>query len=303
MSTFPSDIRLAMRNCILKVLWAKDDIVSFFRTNSCTDHDVKALGNYKDLSRAGIVDGMFNYLAGKPDEGLGQFRAILQSLTQWTHFDPYYFDDLKKLKREDAQAAITHLQQLQEIRDAKLKEARRDRERKEAAARTSRDRLKELRGKFMALLQGQIAGSERGYALEGILQSVAKLESLETTQPFRVNGEQIDGAIKYDGEHYIIEAKWQDKAASNEPVYQFAGKVEGKMYGRGIFISIQGYSDNVIKSLVTGKAIKTIFVDGADLTMVFEEMISFSSMLDRKIKAAQTQGLIYVDVLTGKAKV
>ncbi|ABB74995.1 Restriction endonuclease [Nitrosospira multiformis ATCC 25196] len=105
-------------------------------------------------------------------------------------------------------------------------------------------------------------GARRGYALEEILQSLSKLYALEVTEPYRINGEQIDGAIKYDGEHYIIEAKWQDKASSNEAVYQFAGKIEGKMYGRGLFISIHGFSENVINSLVTGKAIKTVFVDG-----------------------------------------
>ena len=35
--SFPEDIKLAMRDCILKLLWPKDDIVAFFRNNSCTD--------------------------------------------------------------------------------------------------------------------------------------------------------------------------------------------------------------------------------------------------------------------------
>jgi len=83
---------------------------------------------------------------------------------------------------------------------------------------------------------------------------LSKLSSLEITEPFKIIGEQIDGSIKYDGEHYLVEAKWQNKEASNEPVYQFANKVEGKMYGRGIFVSIQGFSKNVVKTLVQVKA-------------------------------------------------
>ena len=122
------------------------------------------------------------------------------------------------------------------------------------------------------------------------------------TEPFKVNGEQIDGAVKYDGEHYLIEAKWQDKVASNEPVYQFVGKVEGKMYGRGLFVSINGFSDHVVTSVVAGKAIKTIFVDGEDLVLVLEGHLSFTQMLDRKVKAAQTKGLIYVHPISGSSK-
>jgi hypothetical protein len=300
--TFPEDIKHAMRDCILKLLWPKDDIIAFFKANSCTARDIEALGSYKTLSRSAIVDAMFRALSEKADGGLGQFRAMLQSLVNWSHFDPYYFDNLQKLKRADAERAITHLKQLQELRDQKIKEQRAERERREADARAPTVLLPDLRGRFVSLLQGTIVGSKRGYALEEILQSLSKLSGMDTTEPFRVNGEQIDGAIKFDGEHYLIEAKWQDKAASNEPVYQFAGKIEGKMYGRGIFVSIHGYSDAVVSSLTTGKAIRTIFVDGGDLVVVLEGLLDFTQMIDRKVKAAQTKGLIYIDAITGKSK-
>lgn len=301
--SFPEDIKFAMRDCILKLLWAKGDIVSFFKNNSCTTSDINAIGDQSTLSRAAIVGAMFDHLSAKPDHGLGQFRAMLQSLIGWSHFDPYYFNKLKKLNRGEAERAIAHLKQLQEIRDHKLQEQRKERERKEAAAKSPKVTLPELKARFIALLQGEVVGAKRGYALEEVLQELAKLSSLETTEPFRVNGEQIDGAIKYDGEHYLVEAKWQDRAASNEGVYQFAGKIEGKMYGRGIFVSIHGFSEHVVSSLVAGKAIKTIFVDGGDLIVVLEGIIGFVEVLDRKIKSAQTKGLIYIDAITGKSKI
>ncbi|CAB5646541.1 Uncharacterised protein [Pseudomonas putida] len=300
--SFPSDIKLAMRQCILNLLWPKDDIVSFFESNSCTKADIKALGDYKALSRSAIIDAMFDHLSQKPDEGLGQFRAMLQTLVTWTHFDDYYFDRLQKLDRTQAKNAITHLKQLQEIRDHKLQELRRERERRESEIRTAKSTLPDLKKQFLSLLQGEETGSKRGYALERILHELARVSSLEVTEAFRERGEQIDGAVKYDGEHYLIEAKWQDKAAANESVYQFAGKVEGKMYGRGLFISIHGFSEHVVNSLIAGKAIKTVFIDGADLILVLEEWLTFTQMLDCKIKAAQTRGLIYVDGMTGKAK-
>lgn len=301
--TFPSDIKLAMRECVLKLLWPKDDIVAFFENNSCTKVDIKAIGDHKTMHRYAIVDAMFDHLTKKPDEGLGQFRAMLQSLITWKHFDSYYFDKLRKLNKSEAEQAITHLKQLQEIRDHKIHEQRQERERKEAAAKAPSTTLPGLKAQFISLLQGEVIGARRGYALEEILHALSKLYSLEITEPYRVNGEQIDGSVKYDGEHYIIEAKWQDKAAANEAVYQFAGKIEGKMYGRGLFISIHGFSENVVGSLVTGKAIKTVFVDGGDLILVLEGLLTFTEMLDRKIKAAQTKGLIYIDAITGRAKI
>ena len=86
-------------------------------------------------------------------------------------------------------------------------------------------------------------------------------------------------------------------------MYQFVGKIEGKFYGRGIFISVNGFSDNIVSSLVHGKAIKTMFVDGEDLMMVLENLQSFSQMLDKKVKAAQTKGEVYINAITGKSKI
>ena len=291
-----------MRDCLLKIFWAKDDIVSFFKNNGCTSSDIKSLGNYKELNRARIIDNLFHHISSKPDGGLGPFRAMLHSLINWSHFDTYYFDKLKKLNREDATRSIEHLKQLQEIRDHKIKEDRKKRELKEQEARNPQKNISELKKKHISLLQGELSAQKRGYELEKILLELSKISGLEVTKPFKVNGEQIDGAVKYDGEHYIVEAKWQDKASANEPVYQFAQKVEGKMYGRGIFVSVNGFSGHVISSLVSGKAIRTIFIDGGDIMLVLENYLSFSEMLDKKIGIAQTKGLIYVDPLTGKSK-
>lgn len=67
------------------------------------------------------------------------------------------------------------------------------------------------------------------------------------------------------------------------------------MYGRGIFISINGFSSDAVQALVTGKALRTILIDGGDLVPITEGMYTLRELLDGKIKAAQTMGRIYVD--------
>jgi hypothetical protein len=300
---FPNDIKLAMRDCILKILWSKSDIVNFFKNNGCTNNDLKCISGYKEMHRNEIIDALFTHLDSKTDEGLAQYRSMMQSLINWSQFDPYYFDNIKKLNRKDAESAISHLKQLQEIRDARIKEQRTEREIKQQLAMQASMTIKELHNQFIALMQGKVDIQKRGYELEKLLQELAKTSSLEVTEPFKVLGEQIDGAIKFEGEHYIIEAKWQEMESSNEPVYQFAHKVDGKMYGRGLFISINGFSENVVKSLVVGKVIRTILIDGFDISIVLEGFLSFTNMLDAKIKAAQTMGLIYIDPTNGKSKI
>ncbi len=249
------------------------------------------------------ADAMFERLDQRTDNGLGPYRAMLRSLVEWSQFDPYYFDNLKKLDRPTAEKNLAHLRQLQEIRDVRIKEERKKRELAEAERQRPKHDIAGLREQFLVLHAGDLKAQDRGYALEKILAELARIDALEVTEPFKVVGEQIDGSFKFDGEHYLIEAKWQDKASANEPVYQFAGKIEGKMYGRGVFFSVHGFSSLVIQSLVAGKAVKTIFADGEDLVLVLEGHLSFKEMIDRKVKAAQTKGLIYIHPITGAEKV
>jgi hypothetical protein len=301
--SFPSDIKGCMKDCILAILWPRQAIKDFFRDNGCSADDLKrGLGNRDNETRSSIVDDMFAYLSSKPDSGLGQFRTMLQVLLTWSHFDPYYFETLKKLDRSVALKRIEHLRQLQEIRDAALKQERERRLAGQMATQKARVNCAALKTEFLALFAGSDLPQKRGYKLESILADLARLSSLETTEPFRVSGEQIDGAFKFDGEHYLLEAKWHARGMSNEPVYQFVGKIEGKMYGRGVFVSVHGFSPNVVGDLVKGKAIKTVLADAEDLVFILEERLNFSEMIDAKVRAAQTKGLVYVNPLTGRSK-
>ena len=302
--TFPADIKGCMKDCILSLFWPRKDIVGFFEKHGCTKAEIASvpLEGESALKRHEIVDALFIALAARSDDGLGPFRAMLQSLLNWSHFDPYYFDKLRKLDRSAAARNLEHLRQLQEIRDAKIKADRDRRAADEAARQQPKASLEQLRTEYLDLLANKISRQQRGYALERILAELSRLSRLETTEAFRLNGEQVDGAVKFDGEHYLIEAKWQERTASNEPVYQFAGKVAGKLYGRGLFVSVNGFSPEVIRSLVMGKEIQTLFIDGEDLILVLEGHLTFRDMIDRKVKAAQTKGLIYVHPISGAEK-
>lgn len=302
--SFPADIKGCMKDCILSLFWPRKDIIGFFEKHGCTKAEIASvqIEGENALKRHEVIDTLFAALAARSDSGLGPFRAMLQSLLNWSHFDTYYFDKLRKLDRATATRNLEHLRQLQEIRDAKIKADRERRAAQEAERQQPTTTLEQLRTEYLDLLASKTSRQQRGYALERILTELSRLSRLETTEAFRANGEQIDGAVKFDGEHYLIEAKWQERTASNEPVYQFAGKVSGKLYGRGLFISVNGFSPEVIRSLVMGKEIQTLFIDGEDLILVLEGHLTLRDMIDRKVKAAQTKGLIYVHPISGAEK-
>lgn len=309
-NTFPKDITDSMRTCILSVFWPKKDIMSFLQHNNCTQRDLKEAIDYQNLgfSRSQIIDVVFNNLHNRRDGGIGQFRSMLQVLITWNHFEPYYFRELKKLDENEAIRNINHLKQLQEIRDAKLKQSKDKRIKKEQEIFHKRKTLEQLTACYLSLYRGkdesgnEINAQRRGYLLEEFLRDLSIYESLNISDPIKLVGEQIDGTIKFDGENYIVEAKWQDSLTASDSLYKFAYKVEGKLYGRGIFISINGYSKDSVEALVKGKALNTILIDGGDLILVLEGMFTFTEVLDKKIKAAQTMGKIYVDVSTMKDK-
>lgn len=196
--SFPNDIKGCMKDCILSVLWPKQDIYSFLGDHGCTSADLKVIAQFKDegMTRNKMIDLMFEHLSLQPTGGLGPFRAMLQSLLNWSRFDPYYFDNLKKLDRSKAQKCLDHLRQLQEIRDAKIISDREKRDTAEAAKQQPQISISGLRDEFLDLHSGKTTPAKRGYALESILGGLSKLSCLEATEPFKVNGEQIDGAVK-----------------------------------------------------------------------------------------------------------
>lgn len=57
---FPTDIKGAMRDCILKVFWAKTDIVTFFSDNGCSKADLEILGDPQSSTRGVLVDNLFS---------------------------------------------------------------------------------------------------------------------------------------------------------------------------------------------------------------------------------------------------
>lgn len=307
---FPQKIKFEMKEALLAVIWPRREMIEFFLSNNCTKNDLGIVLDWESnrISRVKIIDTVFHNLALREDCGLGQFRAMLNSLKNWDQFDPYYFTQIKKLDLTLAKIRIRKLQEaVSENADQIRMADKRDRK-QESCAETLRQSKDLIKKEFANLLLGKdlagkiITTQARGYIFERLLLEIAKLEDLEISDPFKIVGEQIDGAIKIDGDHYLVEAKWQEKLTASSSLYQFSHKVEGKLYGRGLFFSINGFSKESVSALTTGKAIKTVLVDGHDLYPVFDGDVPLIMMLQRKIQLAQTKGWIYTSYENGRQK-
>lgn len=299
----PLDFKEMLHDCILAVFWPKAKIVEFFRNVDCPGSILDTLnttGEYS-LSRHEIIVEVFSQLSSRDDRGYKIFQLMIDRMVNWNYFDPFWFEEKAKLDKAEAQQKISLLKRTLKERNASTGRQKHATAKSNTRRRESQD-LSVLKKAFTQLYGDKLTPQARGKFFEKFLQEIFNQQSIRMGEAFRIVGEEIDGSFKFEGENYIVEAKWQDASSSTGQLYKFAHKVDGKMHGRGVFISVNGFSNEAIKAVVHGKHIKTMLIDGADLNFVLEGLVSLTELLDYKIRAAQTRGEVYVCAVEKKAK-
>src|SRR6202011_1415515 len=95
----------------------------------------------------------------------------------------------------------------------------------------------------------------------------------------------------YQGRVLLLEAKWTQDPQPASSIYQFRGKVEGKLIGTiGVFISMSGYSVAAVAALMAGKVINVILFNDDDMRAIASGQFSFGDALDRKLRDAAEYG-------------
>jgi hypothetical protein len=134
-----------------------------------------------------------------------------------------------------------------------------------------------------------------GLALEKLLTDLFNAFELEARKPFRVVGEQIDGSFAMENEVYILEAKWTKDPTDQKELYAFRGKIEGKSpFTRGLFISINGFSEDSVKALVTGKTPTFVLMNGAELKAILEGRVKLPELIRQKARHLAEEGDPYL---------
>ncbi|NVK19178.1 MAG: hypothetical protein HWE30_10820 [Methylocystaceae bacterium] len=159
--------------------------------------------------------------------------------------------------------------------------------------------MDEIRGEYKELTDlpanaDGYAKRQRGHAFERLLYKLLLLDELEPRTGYRPTGEQIDGSLYFDGRMYLLEAKWHADPLPASTLYQFKGKVDGKLVGSiGIFISMSGYAKDAVDALVLGKGLNIILFDQRDMEAAIIRGVGFKSILKLKLRKAAEEGAIY----------
>jgi len=135
----------------------------------------------------------------------------------------------------------------------------------------------------------------RGYAFEKFLGRLFHVYGLQPNGPFRLVGEQIDGSFKFDGEFYLLEAKWQGPKTGAADLRNFQGKVAEKAaWARGVFVSNSGFTVDGLHAF--GRARSIVCLDGLDLWTMLNARIPFPEVLERKVRHAAERGEVFCSV-------
>ncbi len=135
----------------------------------------------------------------------------------------------------------------------------------------------------------------RGKSFERIIYDLLLSERLQPRTNYRPQGEELDGSFVLDSRFYLLEAKWHQNSLPASAIYQFKGKVDGKLIGTiGVFISMSGYSEDAVDAVRFGKTANVILFDGDDFRACLREDIEgFSKVLRAKLRYAAETGDIY----------
>lgn len=137
----------------------------------------------------------------------------------------------------------------------------------------------------------------RGFDFEKLISSMLESEGLEPRTSYKTVGEQIDGSFIYGHKVYLLEAKWHKTEMPASKIYEFKGKVDGKLSGTvGVFISMSGFSSDAVDALLYGKAMNVLLFDKDDFVACLEEKNGFSNVLSTKIRKAAEEGTAYYPV-------
>jgi hypothetical protein len=135
----------------------------------------------------------------------------------------------------------------------------------------------------------------RGYAFEKFLTNLFDAFRLAPRGSFRIVGEQIDGSFKLENETFLLEAKWEKKPIDAATLRSFNSSVTDKSrFGRGLFISESGFSEDGLTSFGVGKAI--VLMDGSDLWESLDRKLDIDAVLSAKVRRAAETGKPFVRV-------
>lgn len=287
---------MALKDAIVKVYWKQTDMRALLDRSGVPQTLIVAQDwtRYKFHIISPILEQLNN-----TDSGVGPLRRIVNDALSFKNCDHLLWMTDGKQKKQEAEASLDRLRKLVEEHDKELhakeeqRKARLERIAELKRGSVFRDKLTDLRQRFLAYC-GDSDRRKSGFGLEDILYDLFALFELNPKGSFRRTGEQIDGAFQLERDHFLLEAKWQEKSVILADLRDLDGAVASSLDNTlGLFISINGFSQDALDGYVQGSRPKIICMDGADLMAVLEGLIDLVDLVNRKKDIASQRRIVF----------
>lgn len=250
------------------------------------------------LNRAGVPKGIYGPLANKINDLTGRrmtkrqaaplildalevrddYSEIVENIIKiaagWNKFElsdnEYEARAVKAKARE-----ILEKHQLFEVEETARKDAARKKQERERSMARKRE-LHLLLAMFDELAVQEQNAQKRGFLLQDLLNRLFAAFEIPVHKSFVRNegAEQIDGAFQIDGWHYLTESRWRQKPSNTRDLDGLTGQISRS--GRqtmGLFLSINGWSENVPRLLKQNTQKAIILIQGYDLRAILSEEV------------------------------
>jgi len=233
---------------------------------------------------------MGTVVEGNRSDCKGAIRRIIEIASKWNSFH---------LANEERQARVTVLK-AQEFMGTIEKIEAQEGKRKELARKEEMRKQLELLLMMFEDLAKSTDEQHRGYLLQDLLNRIFILYEIPVERSFTRNegGEQIDGAFELKGWYYIVECRWRKKLSDIRELDGLSGQISrsGKQT-MGLFLSINGWSENVCPLLKQNTAKVIIPMDGFDLRKILEGQVDLRDLVLAKIANLNLKAEPYYGVM------
>jgi hypothetical protein len=292
---FTQEIEDLIKEGITHLYWYKDDLKKAWKRSGVDEILVENIFRRKDdegrkLSKRQLNGVLYDELRNlEYNTRLSISRNFVRILIEHQDFTP-------KSERHQIKLAERVSLKLKEIVSKQHEEKVYKENVKTKAQKASKNdydsELMQIREQFIEL-QSYDNKQKRGLEFEKLFNRLMIVSGIPVENSFKITGEQIDGAIKYDSRYYLVELKWWKKKASQAEISSLYVKTEGKFEAKGIFIAMEGFSDEALKSLPHGKNLKILLLDGIHISRVIFGNYTFQELMEHSLSSASLKGKIY----------
>jgi Restriction endonuclease len=291
---------LALKEALAAIYWKKNDLRKFIELtikNKAIVGTIPWDANLKYQSASELIDRMCARPDIYQDDLLSLFEQVC-SMSDFTHLSRWdNGDEMIKSAAAKVKALRTHSEGYfqKKKEEEEFEKRRKVRLSKITESQAIVERLAQLKAKYFGLVTEEDA-QKRGYALEAFLNELFMMFDLDPKASFKIIGEQIDGAFTFDQTDYLLEAKWVSRKVNASDLYEFGGKLSGKLKNTlGLFISINGFST---ESLEASSPVlnQMILMDGEDLMAVLDGRIELKDLMYIKRRHASQTGKLFLSI-------